>query len=279
MVSNFFKSSNGLQLRTNTWLIDNAKADIFFVHGFGEHSKRYFSEAQYFNSLGFNFYAYDQRTHGESEGKTRAYIDDFNLYINEFGEFLQHFECGKKRPFFLMSHSMGGLVLLSYLINSKERKPNYLGCAFSSPFLMPNKDTAPLLQKIAGIVAIFAPKLKTVKIDAKEISRDPKEQQSYINDPLNYHDGIYAKTGASLLKQMKKIKPFFNTFKDPFIIQHGTIDQLAEFQGSQSLYDDSQSTDKTFIPLEGYKHEITRDIDFGIVRDNFGKWMEARIKE
>jgi len=279
MVADFFTSQLGLKLRTNKWLIDNAKADIFFVHGFGEHSKRYFSEAEYFNRQGFNFYAYDQRTHGESEGKTRAYIDDFELYINEFQEFLTHFEYGKNRPFFLMAHSMGGLVLLSYLLKTKDRKSNYLGSAFSAPFLMPNKDTAPILQKLAGVIGAIFPRLKTVKIDQKDISRDPKEQTSYVNDPLNYQDGIYAKSAASLLKQMKKIKPEFNTFKDTFIIQHGTDDNLAEFQGSQYLYDNSASEDKTFIPLEGYRHEITRDVDFEVVRDNFGKWMKERVDE
>lgn len=279
MVADFFTTKAGVKLRTNSWAIDNAKADIYFVHGFGEHSKRYFSEAQYFNALGFNFHAYDQRTHGESEGNTRAYIKDFYYYVNEFGEFLEHSNYGKNRPFFLMSHSMGGLVLLSYLLQKQTRKSNYLGTAFSSPFLMPNKDTAPILQKLASLVALIAPKLQTVKIEKEHISRDPKEQDSYVNDPLNFNGGVYAKSGASLLKQMKSIRPNFKDFKDPFIIQHGTVDQLAEFQGSQCLYDESTSTDKTFIPLEGYHHEITRDVDFEAVRENFGVWMRERITE
>jgi len=279
MQSGFFTSNAGLRLRTNSWTIKNAHTDIFFIHGFGEHSARYFSEAKYFNNLGFNFYAYDQRTHGESEGKTRAYIENFDDYVIELGEFLKVKLKDSNKPFFLMSHSMGGLVLLSYLLKTKQRPENFKGAVFSSPFLMPNKNTAPILQKIAGIVAIFLPKLQTVKIDENDISRDPMEQKSYVKDNLNYHGGVYAKSGASLLKQMKNVRPEFKKFKDAFIIQHGTIDQLAEFEGSLTLYNESSSKDKTFIPLDGFRHEITRDIGFEDVRKTFGNWMLERVNK
>ena len=276
MISDHFKSSLGTKLKTHKWMVDSPIADILFVHGFGEHSQRYFSEANFFNQHKLNFLAYDQRTHGESEGKTRAYIKDFDNYTKEFGEFVnQHKD--QNRPYFLMSHSMGGLVTLSYLLKTKVRDSNFKGVIFSSPFLMPNKDTAPILQKLAGLIALIAPKLRTVKIDKKDISRDPKEQDSYVNDPLNFHGGIYAKSGATLIKQMKSIRSDFHTFKDPFIIQHGTIDQLAEFDGSQALYDESISEDKTFIPLKGFHHEITRDLGFEKVRQTYLDWVMERV--
>lgn len=281
MISDFYHSKLGEKLRVNAWYSDKPIANIIFVHGFGEHSKRYHNEAQYFNTLGFNFLSYDQRTHGESSGSPRGYIKNFDNYIKEYEEVLTYYlendSANHTLPCFLMSHSMGGLVMLSYLLKSGNRPKQYKGAIFSSPFLMPNKDTAPFLQKISHIVAALLPKLKTVKIDAQHISRDPNEQKSYVSDPLNYHEGIYAATASSFLKQMKKISPAFKDFNDPYIIQHGTDDQLAEFLGSQSLFDQSKSEDKTLIPLKDYRHEITRELEWENVLKTYSNWMLTRL--
>ncbi|MBT8233569.1 MAG: lysophospholipase [Bacteroidia bacterium] len=276
MQAEFFTTSLGTKLRVRKWLTPSAKADIFFVHGFAEHSNRYFNEAKFLNNLGLNFIAFDQRTHGESEGKPRAYIDNFDVLIKEYEECFNHqIDC--KKPFFLMAHSMGGLVQLSFLLGKKEMPHTFKGACFSSPLIMPNKDMAPLLQKLSGIIAAILPKLKTVKLDPEHISRDPKEQKSYVEDPLNYIGGLYAKTADTMLKQMKKIHPHFSEFDVPFIIQHGTDDQLAEFEGSKTLFETSSSKDKTFIPLEEFRHEITREINHEMVLKNYGDWMTTRL--
>lgn len=282
MKIDIYTSSLGMRLQTNAWYINNSKANIIFVHGFGEHSKRYNTEAHYFNDLGFNFLSYDQRTHGSSSGQPRGFIKNFDNYVTEFKEIISYYLIDNplvnpQLPCFLMSHSMGGLVMLSYLLESDVRPTNYKGALFSSPFLMPNKDTAPFLQKISHIVAAILPRLKTVKIDAAHISRDINQQKSYVEDPLNYHDGIYASTAASFLKQMKKITPLFKDFKDSFIIQHGTDDNLAEYEGSQLLFNTSPSKDKSLITLEDYRHEITREYEWENVLKTYADWMLEKI--
>jgi len=271
-----FYTKDNLNLYCKSWVTKNAKANILFAHGFFEHCNRYESEAQFFNSHGYNFYTYDHRTHGMSEGKPRSFIKDFENYIDDFRRFVSHTNLDG-RPTFLFAHSFGGLVQVSFILDYLNEVEHFKGAMFSSPFLMPHGDTAPLLQKVSGVFGKLFPKLKTVVADANTISRDPKEIQKYNDDPLNYRDGIYAASGMNLIKQTKKVSARFNEIEIPFIIQHGTDDKLAELEGSKLLFKKAASTDKTFFELKDFKHEITRDIGFEKVRSDYLEWADKRI--
>lgn len=275
--SSFKSSHDGLALHRQSWTAASAKADMAFVHGFFEHCDRYGAEAKFFNEAGYNFHAYDQRTHGKSGGKTRSFISDFDHYIKDYQQFLALLRLGEERPYFLCSHSMGGLVTCSYLLKHKPQLENCKGVIFSAPFLMPDGNTAPLLQKLSGVVGTLFPKAKVLKIDANAISRDAEEVKKYVNDPLIYNDKLYAASGYQLIKQMRSIRGKFSEITLPFLILHGTDDKLAEISGSELLYAESKSTDKTFIPLQDYKHEITRDLGKEKVLDTILEWMNNRI--
>lgn len=267
---------DGLTLNTHKWQIAEAKADIYFVHGFFEHSGRYQNEARYFNNECFNFYAYDQRSHGLSEGKLRSYISSFDNYLTDYRTFLSEI-LDKSRPYFLFAHSMGGLVLCSYLLDQKTLGENFRGAIFSSPLLMPDKNTAPLLQKLSGIIGTLLPRLKVVAIDSSAVSRDPNEVAKYSNDPLIYTDKMYAGSAYQLLKQMKTVQSKLESFTHPFLVLHGTDDKLAEIDGSRLLYKKATSKDKEFVQLIDYKHEITKDLGKEKVLATISSWMNQRL--
>ncbi len=271
------KSTDGLVLHLHSAVCDNPKADLVFIHGFFEHSGRYGDLAAYFNADNYNFYSYDQRSHGLSGGPYRSYVSSFENYISDLRTVLAHFNIGADRPFYLVSHSMGGLVLVSHLLEKKEVSPLFKGAIFSAPLILPDKDMAPLLQKLSGLIGTLFPKLKTIKLDSSHISRDPQEIKKYESDPLNYTDKMYAASGYQLLKQMRLIQPQLKQFDYPFLVLHGTDDKLAEVEGSKLLYKSAASRDKEFVPLEHFKHEILKEIDKEIVHSKIKTWMNARL--
>ncbi len=277
MNTDIISTHDNLNLHAKVWKTDGAKADILFLHGFFEHSGRYAKEAEALNANGYNFYAYDQRSHGQSDGKYRSFIKDFENYLEDYKLAIRQFELGTIRPFFLMSHSMGGLVQCSYLLDTNKVSELFRGAIFSAPLIMPDSNTAPLLQKMSGVVGTLFPTLKTIQIDPQHISRDPKEIELYVRDALNYTDKMYASSGYQLLKQMKKIRPFFSQFNHPMIVLHGTEDRLAEFEGGKLLYEEARSEDKEFAPLENYKHEILKELDNDIVWSRITSWMDKRL--
>lgn len=265
-------------IHLNAWTLDEPRADIILSHGFQEHSGRYEKEAAFFNRAGFNFLAYDLRGHGLSDGQPRAYIDDFSLLTEDLETVYTHYVQDNRRPVFLFGHSLGGLVTVSFLINKPRYQEHINGMLLSAPLLMPNADMAPLLQKLSSVVSKLMPKLKTVKLDPNELSRDPGVVAGYINDPLVCHQGIHARTGYRFLQEMKKNQKLFDQIHTPFIIQHSKADRLTEHAGSQLLFETASSEDKVFVSLDEYKHEITRDQQNEQVLEDYLVWMEQRLQ-
>ncbi len=271
------RTYDGLNLYTKAWTIPDAKADIVLTHGFFEHCERYFAEAAYLNEAGYSIYSYDQRTHGRSEGKRRSYISDFKAYSKDYKQYLEKLSLGKERPYFLLAHSMGGLVQATHLIEHNITDANFRGALFTAPFIMPDRNTAPALQKVAGVVGTLLPTLKVIEIDSTAISRDPEEIRKYNADPLIYTDKMYAASGYQLIKQTKKIQPELSKITCPILILHGTDDKLAEIEGSRLLYTKASSTDKELVEFQDYKHEITRDLGKEKVLATLKNWMNARV--
>ena len=277
MVNDYLTSWDGTPLRTRTWLSQDPHANIIFCHGLFEYAGRYDYEARYFNEAGYNFYAYDQRSHGESAGKRRAYIRSFDNYIQDYKSVVDQLSKTFDTPYFLFSHSMGCTVMLSYLVKEKLVSPLFKGVIMSGPFIKSVDDMSPILQKFAGIIGRLFPAVRTIKARPNSISRDPEEVRKYINDPLVYTDGIYAVTGYQMLKQSDWLQTQLAKFDYPFILMHGTDDTLADIIGSKRLYQESPSTDKTFTPLLDHKHEITRELERDKVLQAMVDWAEARV--
>lgn len=113
------QTKDKLNIHLTLWPLENAKGSVLIIHGLGEHSGRYNKYAEYFNSIGYSVYAYDQRGHGLSDGgrghtSSQAHLhDDLDMVIDSI-------PTNATSRFFILGHSFGGNVLCSYLI----RRPN-----------------------------------------------------------------------------------------------------------------------------------------------------------
>jgi len=271
------RTADGIELNLNAWITEHAIADIIFCHGFMEHSGRYQDLAHYFCEHKINLFGFDTRHHGKSSGDPRAYLSDFSKLIQDFKQVFEYYRKDSNKPVFLFGHSLGGLVVVSFLLEHKEVQKEISGVLLSAPLLQPNADMAPILQKLSGFVSALLPKLKTIKIDSSEISRDPERIVAYDSDPLICRNGIHAKTGDVFLQQMKWIAERFDQLNCPLIIQHSKSDKLTEHEGSKLLFEAASSEDKVFISLDAYKHEIFRDLGADQVLDDYWTWLSDRI--
>lgn len=263
---------NGIHILLRNWIIEKPKGTILLVHGYGEHSGRYEETASKLNKAGYSVYTYDRRGEGESEG-AKGHIQSINNHVGDLIEIKKRVVVQGK--FFLMAHSLGGLVSLTYLLDHKPTDID--GVILSSPFIKIDDGTAPLLQKLAGILAAIFPKLPTIALDVNLISRDPKEVEKYVSDPLVYHGKTNAKTGYEMIKAIKHVQSKFKEMKLPFLILHGSEDKLADPQGSKWLYEQSLSNDKTLLILDGLYHETMREPEKAEFFDGVISWLDARV--
>ena len=250
------------------------RAAVLLVHGYAEHCGRHGILAETFSEASALVFAYDQRGYGRSGGR-RAYVDTFDRYLDDLAQVL---EVVRPRtpdvPLFLFGHSMGGLVVLKYVL---DRAPSSLaGLLLSAPALEVNPDLAPVLRRIAHLLGRIAPRLPTVRSPEGAISRDPAVVEHAHNDPLNYHGRIPARTGAELLRAGRDVRSRLDTLTHPFLVIHGTDDSLAAPVWSRRLYAQAPSPDKTLKLYEGRYHESFHDFGRETVLADLRDWISAR---
>jgi len=247
-----WKSKTGLTVYGQAWLVDRPKAVVGIIHGMGEHSSRYNYLVDALNAADISVVSYDQIGHGKTEGK-RGHAPNYDMLLGCVGELTSKMvELVPAKPTFLFGHSMGGNVLLNYLI---RRNPKVNGAIVSAPWLKLAFDPPAIQVKLAKLVSGILPGLvQSTNLDVNAISKDPKEVKRYSSDPLVHgkistamfvgvHDsGLWALDHASELKT-------------PLLVYHGTSDTLTSHDASKTFAEKAGGGDVTFRSLKGYYHE------------------------
>ncbi|MFQ5572190.1 MAG: alpha/beta hydrolase [Rhodothermales bacterium] len=247
---------------------------VVLIHGYAEHCGRYAHLATHLNHHGFAVFTYDQRGHGRSSGR-RAFVRSFNRYLDDFGVMLKLARGDFSNvPVFLFGHSMGGAVAALYVL---EREATFRGLVLSSPALKVSSDIAPFLQKISSLVGRLLPRLPTIPLDRSLISRDPAVVRQALQDPLNFHGRMPARTGAELLRATRRIERNMDNLTLPFLIIHGTGDRLTDPGGSTTLYQRARSEDKTLGLHPGLYHETFNEPEKAQVLEEIVAWLEEHL--
>jgi acylglycerol lipase len=265
------RSSDGLQLYTQAWLPNDPKAIILLSHGYAEHSGRYQHLASYLADNGFTVYALDHRGHGRSEGE-RANVKVFDEYVNDLSRFVAVVR--EKHPTlkrFLLGHSMGSTIAAQLVIKQPNQVDSLL---LSSPYLLNAVSVPAPLMAVSGIVSRVLPSLSTIKLNSKDISRDPNITKAYDTDPLNYRGGTKARFGTELLGAGKYVFSRAGTIKLPILIMVGSSDRIADPEGGKKLFASVGSSDKTLKTYDGFYHEILNEIGKEQVYQDILEWLQ-----
>lgn len=269
--SEALRTGDGLQLYTQAWLPDNPKAAVIISHGYAEHSGRYQHFASHLVENGFAVYALDHRGHGRSEGE-RANVKIFDEYVSDLSRFVNSVR--EKHPTlkrFLFGHSMGGAIAAQLAIKQPDQVD---GLLLSSPYLVNAVAVPAPLMAVSGLVSRMFPGLPTIKLDSKDISRDPTIVKAYDTDPLNYRGGTKARFGTELLGAGHYVFSHASTIKLPILIMVGTGDRIAAAEGGKKLFEMVGSSDKTLKTYDDYYHEIVNEIGKEKVYEDSLTWLQ-----
>jgi alpha-beta hydrolase superfamily lysophospholipase len=266
-----FNSFDGLKLFSQSWETDESIADLILVHGLGEHSGRYEWVANKCNENRISVHSFDLRGHGKSEGE-RAFVNSFDQYLEDLHSFIEII--GAEKKVFLFGHSMGGLIVVNYLLKYPDTACK--GALLSAAALKIGDDIPQILVGASSILSILLPRLKSKKVDPKLISRDSEVVSDYENDTLIFHDGVKARLGAGMIKSMLEVRKQYPQFELPVLLMHGTGDKLADPLGSQWMFDEISSKDKSLEILPGLYHEILNEPEKEEVISKMLKWILDR---
>lgn len=247
------KTSDGLRLSGFIHPSEmETKAVVAIVHGMGEHAMRYQHVADFFNQQGIAVISLDLRGHGTSEGK-KGHTPDYEMLMNDLDLFLRYAEEQfPSQPLILYGHSMGGNLVLNYLI----RKQKKLAAAIvTAPYLKLAFEPPAWKVSLGKLTSGILPSLtQPTGLETAAISRDPEVVRKYEADPL-VHDKITSSffvnvhfAGPYAIENAQKICI-------PLLLMHGLEDRLTSPKGTEAF--GKNASDKCTIKLwPGLYHEL-----------------------
>ena len=253
-----FPGKGGIEIYHQGWLPEgDARAVILVAHGYGEHSGRYGNLADFFVAHGFAIYALDHRGHGRSGGE-RVHIDSFDDYVDDLKTYFDRIrEEATDRPVYLLGHSMGVSIVISYAARYQDE----LAGLVLSGGGMGRRGPRPAGAKQPDLAAA--------------VSKDPAVVQAYRDDPLVFHGTAPASRRMAMAELSEKLPGRVSAVTLPVLIMAGGASPLGDKEGSQQLYEQVSSEDKTLKLYDGLMHEIFNEPERDQVFADLLAWLET----
>jgi len=247
---------------------EKTRAIIIMVHGLGEHINRYSDWAGLFREKGFAFLGVDMPGHGSSPGK-RGYIRSYSV-TDEMIDTLIHTSkmtfpgC----PVFLYGHSLGGGIVLDYLV---RKKPGIKGAIVTSPWLKLSFEPAKSKIMLASLVKNVLPGLTQPSgLNVNHISHENAVVEKYTNDPL-VHGKIAVSLFYSAMQAGKNALQNAAELTIPVLLMHGSDDMITSPEGSREF---AEKSNKVELKIwQGGYHELHNEKFRGEVFDYILKWI------
>src|SRR5512136_1923408 len=173
-----WKSFDGLDMYGRAWAPDGApKAAILLVHGLGEHVGRYDHVATALTEKGYAMLGSDLRGHGKSGGP-RGHTRSYEALLDDIADFShQTNERYPDLPVYLYGHSLGGNLVLNYVL---RRKPDLKGVIATDAWLKMAYEPAAYQLALARLmIGIFPAFTQPNNLVTDHLSRDQDVVQKY----------------------------------------------------------------------------------------------------
>lgn len=251
------------------------RGTVVVSHGLGEHGGRHDRLARNLAGRGFDVWALDHRGHGRSAGR-RVYVDAFEQFVADLEAFRQLATAGAPadRPAVLFGHSMGGEIATAHAI---DHPGAFDLLVLTGPLLQPGRSVPAPLVAISRVVSKVAPKLVVMRVDSKQLSRDPAVVAAYRADPLVHQGKVTARLGEQLLTRAARFPDELGRITVPVLLVHGSEDELVPIAGSRELVGRFGSEDVTFIEEDGLAHEVLNEPEHERVLATIAGWLDERV--
>ena len=271
-----FRGYDNIELFYQSWEVDEARGTIVVTHGQAEHSECYNRLAESLATFGWNTIGWDLRGHGRSEGK-RGYAGSFADYVKDLKIFSEKIFTNKKNhPYFLLGHSMGGLINTRALIDYGDM--GFKAATFSSPALGLAIEVPVIKDMAAKILNRWTPSLTlNNEVKHEELSHDEEIFKSYDNDPLR-HDRISLSVYQGMLENFDYVMLNANKITLPVFLQVAGDDLIASRKASERFYERIGSKQKDLKIYKGFYHEIFNEVDRQTVYNDLNQFLQGQLK-
>lgn len=268
-------AGDGLNLAGRGWrLEDPPRAVLCLAHGIGEHSGRYAHVGASLCAAGYALLAFDLRGHGRSAGQ-RGHVPTYDALLADLALLL-----GEARarfpglPRFLYGHSLGGNMVLNYVL--RRRQPLPAGVICTDPWL--RLAYAPPVWKVSlgrAMDRLWPTYSQASGLDRTTLSRDPAVVRAYGQDPL-VHDRVSARLYASFADAAVWALAHAAELSVPTLLMHGSDDRQCSPAASREF---AAAADGkcTYKEWAGLYHEIHNEPERQQVLAAMIAWLDRQL--
>lgn len=266
-------SKDGLKITTFSNYLKSEKGVMIITHGMGEHSMRYTEMADFYTHEGYTVISFDIRGHGLSEGK-RGHTPGFEFLMDDIERvYTQVMKDYPSLPIFLFGHSMGGNLVLNFLL----RKPNSIcGAIVTGAYLKLGFEPPKWKIILAKLSSSIWPTLsQPTDLELGALSRNKEVIRKYENDEL-VHDRITSAFFINVHFAGQYVIDHANEIKTPLLVMHGMEDRLTSPKGSQEFA--SNAGENVHLKMwEGLYHELHNEPEKQEIFNYEMEWMNKLL--
>ncbi|CAI5726235.1 unnamed protein product [Hyaloperonospora brassicae] len=275
------------------------RAFVLYLHGIGDHSRRYFHLYERLCSSGFGVFAYDLVSHGASDSDRhglRAHSAKFQHFVDDTNEFvalvksqlimqlgLGSYALADAPPFLLSGMSYGTLVGLHTILSGQH---TFHGLVLVAPALLVEMTTILRIQAVfARPLSTLVPKARIVPgVNGAFLCRDQAYLDDFRADPLTVSEPVTARMGAETLKAMKALEtdrrvqaPDSVLATVPILMMMGSNDKVTSLALAQVFFQRLATRDKEFKVFNEFYHALFDDPEHDAVFDYLENWLVQRF--
>jgi len=270
-----FAGQTGVRLYWQAWLPDgDVQAAVIVVHGYAEHGGRYGNLIDRLVPHGFAVYALDQRGHGRSEGP-RGHVGRFAEFVADLHALRVRVEDEQRgKPLFLLGHSMGGLIVVRYLLSHAS---GISGVILSSPAFGIHNEPPRWLEWLGRLLSRIAPRTSFQgNVDPQFLSRDQTVGRAYAADPL-VHRRATARFFTEFRRAMRETQERAGEIRVPILILQAGDDRLVQAQETELFATNVGAESKEFHLYPELFHELFNETEKERVFADLERWLDARL--
>lgn len=232
------------------WRASAPRGRVLIVHGYGEYARRHDELATALSAAGFSTWAGDLPGHGKAPGK-RGHVRRWEDYLDAVESWWSQLPASPA-PFFLLGHSVGGLIALDWALAHGDR---LRGLVLSSPAFRLGFEPPAWRQSMARFISnVWGSFSQPSGLDPEGISSVPEEVRRYRDDPL-CHNRATARFFVSYQAAAERLREFRRPLPCPTLVLFGESDPIASIAAARTWIG-TRRNEARMQTYPGARHEV-----------------------
>ncbi|KAK8967276.1 hypothetical protein KSP40_PGU020695 [Platanthera guangdongensis] len=133
---------------------------------------------------------------------------------------------------------------------------------------------------VAPIFSLLIPQYQFSAVDKNgpPVSHDPEALKAKYSDPLVFTGAIRVRTGYEILRISYQLQRNLYRVAVPFLVLHGTADNVTNPLGSTMLYQAAVSADKSIKLYDGLLHDLLFEPEKEEITSCIIEWFASRLE-